>query len=249
MPLLRGMARTAVIAGTATHVSNNVSRRQGEKWQRKEEAQYAQEQPAAGSPGGRSAGSRTRSRGCANSANCTSKGILTDAGVRGSRRPSCSESWLGGAPARRRPGGRRLRWGHGGDHRVPLVRDQEPREPDGERDAPLRELQVAPAAGGAGRRNRASPPRPNASVPVLVDFWAPWCGPCRMVEPVLEQLAAERAGELKVVKVNVDENPSLASRYQAMSIPLLVIMRDGQEADRIVGAVPKAQIEQHLAAI
>jgi thioredoxin-like negative regulator of GroEL len=70
-----------------------------------------------------------------------------------------------------------------------------------------------------------------------------------MVEPVLAQLAAEHAGELKVVKVNVDENPSLASRYQAMSIPLLVIMRDGQEADRIVGAVPKAQIEQRLAAI
>ena len=89
----------------------------------------------------------------------------------------------------------------------------------------------------------------DASVPVLVDFWAPWCGPCRMVEPVLAQLAAEHAGELKVVKVNVDENPSLASRYQAMSIPLLVIMRDGQEADRIVGAVPKAQIEQRLAAI
>ncbi len=88
-----------------------------------------------------------------------------------------------------------------------------------------------------------------ASVPVLVDFWAPWCGPCRMVEPVLAQLAAERAGALKVVKVNVDENPQLASRFEAMSIPLLVIVRDGQEADRIVGAVPKAQIEQRLASL
>jgi thioredoxin 2 len=87
-----------------------------------------------------------------------------------------------------------------------------------------------------------------SSVPVLVDFWAPWCGPCRMVEPVLSQLASERAGELKVVKVNVDENPQLAARYQAMSIPLLVIMRDGQEVDRVIGAVPKAQIEQRLAA-
>lgn len=88
-----------------------------------------------------------------------------------------------------------------------------------------------------------------ASVPVLVDFWAPWCGPCRMVEPVLAQLAAERAGAIKVVKVNVDENPQLASRFEAMSIPLLVIVRDGAEADRIVGAVPKPQIEQRLAAL
>lgn len=87
-----------------------------------------------------------------------------------------------------------------------------------------------------------------ASVPVLVDFWAPWCGPCRMVEPVLAELAAERAGALKVVKVNVDENPQLAARFEAMSIPLLVIMREGREADRIVGAAPKAQIEQRLAA-
>ncbi len=86
-------------------------------------------------------------------------------------------------------------------------------------------------------------------MPVLVDFWAPWCGPCRMVEPVLSALAAERAGSLKVVKVNVDENPALASRYQAMSIPLLVIMRDGHEVDRVVGAVPKSQIEQRLATV
>lgn len=70
-----------------------------------------------------------------------------------------------------------------------------------------------------------------------------------MVEPVLSQLANEQAGALKVVKVNVDENPGLAARYQAMSIPLLVIMRDNHEVDRMVGAVPKAQIEQHLAAI
>jgi thioredoxin 2 len=87
-----------------------------------------------------------------------------------------------------------------------------------------------------------------ASVPVLVDFWAPWCGPCRMVEPVLADLAGDRAGALKVLKVNVDENPQLAARFQAMSIPLLVIIRDGEEVDRIVGAVPKAQVEQRLAA-
>ncbi len=88
-----------------------------------------------------------------------------------------------------------------------------------------------------------------SSVPVLVDFWAPWCGPCRMVEPVLAQLAAERSPGLKVVKVNVDESPQLAARFRAMSIPLLVVMRDGREVDRIVGAVPKAQIEERLGAL
>jgi thioredoxin 2 len=86
-----------------------------------------------------------------------------------------------------------------------------------------------------------------APVPVIVDFWAPWCGPCRMVSPTLEQLARTRAGELKVVKLNVDEAPELAAEYRAMSIPLLVVMRDGEEVDRVVGALPPKQLEERLA--
>jgi thioredoxin 2 len=85
-----------------------------------------------------------------------------------------------------------------------------------------------------------------ASVPVVVDFWAAWCGPCRMISPVLEDLARRRAGHLKVVKVDVDANPALAARFRAQSIPLLVVIRDGQEVDRIVGALPRAALEQRL---
>lgn len=86
-----------------------------------------------------------------------------------------------------------------------------------------------------------------ASVPVVVDLWAAWCGPCRMIGPVLEDLAARHAGRLKVVKVDIDANPSLAQRFQAQSIPLLVVLRDGREVDRIVGAVPRPTLESRLA--
>ena len=85
------------------------------------------------------------------------------------------------------------------------------------------------------------------SVPVVVDFWAAWCGPCRMIAPVLQDLATRQAGKLKVVKVDVDANPQLAQRYGAQSIPLLVALRDGREVDRIVGALPRAALEQRLA--
>jgi thioredoxin 2 len=84
-------------------------------------------------------------------------------------------------------------------------------------------------------------------LPVLVDFWAPWCGPCHAVAPVLERLAARHAGKLKVVKVNVDENPALAARFAAQGIPLLVVMRDGVESQRIVGAQPLPALESLLA--
>ena len=88
-----------------------------------------------------------------------------------------------------------------------------------------------------------------ASVPVIVDLWAPWCGPCRMIAPVLADLAARHAGRLKVVKVNVDEEPALAARFDARSIPLLVVLRDGREVDRIVGALPQSALEARLAPV
>ena len=88
-----------------------------------------------------------------------------------------------------------------------------------------------------------------ASVPVVVDYWAAWCGPCRMISPVLEDLAQRHAGHLKVVKVDVDANAHLAAQAGAQSILLLVVMRDGRERDRIVGALPRAVLEQRLAPI
>jgi thioredoxin 2 len=77
-----------------------------------------------------------------------------------------------------------------------------------------------------------------STIPVLVDLWAPWCGPCRMVSPVLEQLATEMAGEVKLVKVNADEAPRLSQRFEVRSIPTLMVFRNGQVVDKQIGAAP-----------
>jgi thioredoxin 1 len=87
----------------------------------------------------------------------------------------------------------------------------------------------------------------NAEGVVLVDFWAPWCGPCRMVGPILEGIAKEKGDKVKIVKVNIDENPGLGSNFNVMSIPTMIIFKNGKLVEQFVGALPKPAIESKLA--
>jgi len=133
---------------------------------------------------------------------------------------------------------------------VPALRAEEPGARDRRRHPALRQLpQAAALVVDTGDEDFAEVAE-RASVPVLIDLWAPWCGPCRMVSPALEQLAAEMAGRLKLVKVNVDESPKLQQRFGVQAIPTLMVLRDGRVAARQAGAAPapalRAWLEQTL---
>jgi thioredoxin 1 len=87
-----------------------------------------------------------------------------------------------------------------------------------------------------------------SDVPVLVDFWAEWCGPCKMITPVLEEIAEEQAGKVRIAKLNIDDNLDVTRRFEVMSIPTLILFKDGEPAARLIGAKPKAALLEEISA-